>query len=518
MIEKGKDGDGDLQEPQDRSAGLEKAKMEAIIAAMVDAISVQDTEFRILYQNRIHQELMGDQVGRRCFYALWRRDRACEECPLVATFEDGGIHTLEKSEMVDGKAIHVEITTSPVRDPSGKIVAGIEIVRDISARKRLEDQLRQSQKMEAVGRLAGGIAHDFNNLLTIINGYSDLLVKQIKKDDPMWREVEEVRKAGERAASLTRQLLAFSRRQILQPKVLDLNSVLSRIDNMLHRLIGEDVDLLTSFGENLWRVKADQSQIEQVLMNLAVNSRDAMPAGGKLTIETRNVELPEATPVGTGQMPPGAYVALSVSDTGCGMDEATQSHLFEPFFTTKDKGKGTGLGLAMVYGIIKQSGGYIVVDSTAGKGTTVKLYFPPTKEEARPLTSEDLSSAPAAGKETVLVVEDQEEVRNLVEEILSMQGYTVLKAPNGDEALRLGRTVKKPIHLLLTDMVMPGMSGKELAERMQKMSPGMKVILMSGYADDGIIQWSTVMQGMDFLQKPFRVETLIRKVRNVLDA
>jgi CheY-like chemotaxis protein len=253
-------------------------------------------------------------------------------------------------------------------------------------------------------------------------------------------------------------------------------------------------------------------------MNLAVNSRDAMPAGGKLTIETRNAELPEATPVGTGQMPPGAYVVLSVSDTGCGMDEATQSHLFEPFFTTKEKGKGTGLGLAMVYGIIKQSGGYILVDSTAGKGTTVTLYFPSTKQEARPLTPEVLPSAPAAGKETVLVAEDQEEVRNLVEEILAVQGYTVLKASNGDEALRLGRTVKKPIHLLLTDMVMPGMNGKELAERMQKIFPGMKVILMSGYADDGIIQWSTVMQGMDFLQKPFRVETLIRKVRNVLDA
>ena len=390
--------------------------------------------------------------------------------------------------------------------------------RDVSDRKKLEAQLIQSQKIEAVGRLAGGIAHDFNNLLTAINGYSDLLLKQMEKNHPMLREMEEIRKAGERAASLTRQLLAFSRKQILQMKVLDLNAVVSRIDNMLHRVIGEDVTLQTSFGENLWRVKADPGQIEQVLMNLAVNSRDAMPGGGMLTIETRNVEYSEALPLGAGEMPPGAYVMLSVSDTGCGMDEETQSHIFEPFFTTKEQGKGTGLGLAMVYGIVKQGGGYILVDSETGRGTTFRICFPRTQEEPRPSTPEISPSAPSTGKETVLVVEDQDEVRNLVEEILCMQGYTVLKASNGDEALRLCRRRKKPIHLLLTDMVMPGMNGKELAERMQKMSPGMKVILMSAYTVDGLIQWGTIMQGMDFLKKPFRVETLVQTVRKVLDA
>jgi nitrogen-specific signal transduction histidine kinase/CheY-like chemotaxis protein len=391
-------------------------------------------------------------------------------------------------------------------------------IDDVTDHKKLESRLVQSRVMEAVVRLAGGIAHDFNNLLTAINGYSDLLLKQMDKDHPMRREAEEIRKAGERAASLTRQLLAFSRRQILQPKVLELNAVVSRIDDMLRRLIGEDVTLQASFGENLWRVKADPGQIEQVLMNLAVNSRDAMPGGGKLTIETRNMEYSEALPLGTGEMPPGAYVMLSVSDTGYGMDEATLSRIFEPFYTTKEKGKGTGLGLAMVYGIVKQSGGYILVDSKEGKGTTFRIYFPRTKEEARPSAPEISSSAPSTGKETVLVVEDQDEVRNLVEEILGMQGYTVLKASNGDEALQLGKSRKKPIHLLLTDMVMPGMNGKELAERMQKMSPGMKVILMSGYAEEGLIQWGTIMQGMDFLKKPFRVETLIQKVRKVLDA
>ena len=393
----------------------------------------------------------------------------------------------------------------------------MEEIDDMTDNKRVESRLVQSRVMEAVVRLAGGVAHDFNNLLTAINGYSDLLIRQMAIDHPMRREAEEIRKAGEQAATLTRQLLAFSRRQNLQPKVLDLNSLVSRIDGMLHRLVGGDVALRTSFGENLWRVKADPGQIEQVLVKLAANSRDAMPGGGELVIGTGNVEHPETIYVGTGEMPPGAYVLLSVSDTGCGMDEATQSRIFEPFFTTKGQGKGTGMGLAMVYGIVKQSGGYILVDSEEGTGTTFRIYFPRTMEEARPVTPEASSTASLAGKETVLLVEDQDEVRHLVEEILRTQGYTVLKASNGDEALRLGKSRKKPIHLLLTDMVMPGMNGKELAERMQKMCPGMKVILMSGYAEDGLIQWGTIIQGMEFLKKPFRVETLIQTVRKVLD-
>jgi nitrogen-specific signal transduction histidine kinase/CheY-like chemotaxis protein len=390
-------------------------------------------------------------------------------------------------------------------------------IDDMTDKKRVESRLVQSRVMEAVVRLAGGVAHDFNNLLTAINGYSDLLIQQMAKDHPMRREAEEIRKAGEQAATLTRQLLAFSRRQNLQPKVLDLSSLVSRIEGMLHRLVGGDVALRTSFGENLWRVKADPVQIEQVLVNLAANSRDAMPGGGELVIGTGNVEYSETIYLGTGEMPPGAYVLLSVSDTGCGMDEATQSRIFEPFFTTKEQGKGTGMGLAMVYGIVKQSGGYILADSKEGKGTTFRIYFPRTVEEAWPVTPETSSTASLAGKETVLLVEDQDEVRHLVEEILRKQGYTVLTASNGDDALRLGKSQKKPIHLLLTDMVMPGMNGKELAERMQKMRPGMKVILMSGYAEDGLIQWGTIIQGMEFLKKPFRVETLIQTVRKILD-
>jgi CheY-like chemotaxis protein len=368
--------------------------------------------------------------------------------------------------------------------------------------------------MEAVVRLAGGVAHDFNNLLTAINGYSDLLIEQLGKGHPLRREAEEIRDAGERAAFLTRQLLAFSRRQNLQPRVLELNSLVSRIDRMLQTLVGEDVALRTSLGENLWWIKVDPGQVEQVLVNLAINSQEAMPGGGEITIET---DVEYSNPSWDRRNASGSYVMLSVS-YGRGMDEETQSRIFEPYFTTKEKGKGTGLELAMVYGIVKQSGGYILVDSKEGKGTAFRIYFPRTMEKPRPMTPETSPAASLTGKETVLVAEDQDEVRNLVLEILSMQGYTVLAASNGDEALRLAKGRKKPIHLLLTDMVMPGMNGKELAERMQRMFPDLKVILMSGYAEDGLIQWGTIIQGMEFLKKPFRVEALIQTIRKVLDA
>lgn len=382
--------------------------------------------------------------------------------------------------------------------------------------KGAEERLRQGVKMDAVGRLAGGIAHDFNNLLTAINGYADLLMRRMDPADPMRRDIEEIRKAGEQAAILTRQLLAFSGKQILHPRVLDLNGLVSRIEDTLHRLIGEDVTLRTSSAENLWRVKADPAQIEQAIANLAVNSRDAMPEGGVLTLETANETLSREIPLGFAVIPPGDYVTLHVADTGCGMDASTMSHLFEPFFTTKEKGKGAGLGLAMVYGIVKQSGGYILAESEPGKGASFRIYLPRTQESGQ-AAEEGIPETSIPGRETVLVVEDQDEVRNLVEEILRMQGYAVLKASSGDEALRLVRTTRKSVHLLLTDMIMPGMSGRELAGRMQRIFPGLKVIIMSGYAEDGTIQWSTVIQGMDFLQKPFSVDSLTRKVRKALD-
>ncbi len=387
---------------------------------------------------------------------------------------------------------------------------------EIAELKRTNEQLRHARKVEAVGRLAAGIAHAFNNLLTAINGYADLLVQRMEPADPMCREIEGIREAGEQAASLTRKLLAFSRRQILHPGVIDLNEVLSRIDQSLHHLIGEDLTLRISAGENLWRIKADPEQIEQVLMNLAANARDAMSAGGVLTIATANAGLSTEIQLDSGAIPPGEYVTLLVSDTGCGMDAPTMSRLFEPFFTTKEKGKATGLGLAMVYGIVKQSGGYIHVESAVGEGTSFRIYLPRTKEKG-PAEKGETGKVLTGGRERVLVVEDQEEVRSLVEEILRMRGYSVLTASSGDEALRLARATRKPIHLLLTDMMMPGMSGRELAGRMQRIVPTLKVIIMSGYAEDESIQWSTIIQGMEFLQKPFSVDALTSKVRKVLD-
>ncbi|MCL5883844.1 MAG: MEDS domain-containing protein [Deltaproteobacteria bacterium] len=506
--------------------------------AVEDALREAEGQFRAIFENSMDGALMTTPDGNTlaanpaaCRMLGRTEEEVCEagragvvdlsDPRLPVLLEERARTGMARGELTfvrkDGTRFPVEIASRIYEDRHGDQRTSM-IFRDITERKKLEDQLRQAQKMEAVGRLAGGIAHDFNNLLTAINGYSDLLIQQMEETDPRRREVEEIRKAGDRAASLTRQLLAFSRRQILQPKVVDLNVVVSHIEKMLHRLIGEDVKLLISLRRNLWPVMADPGQIEQVIMNLAVNSRDAMPAGGTLAIETANVELSEAIPLGPIAVPPGSHVVLTVSDTGCGMDKQTKAHLFEPFFTTKEKGKGTGLGLAMVYGIVKQSGGYILVDSEAGKGTTFKIYLPRIEGEALPAALEILPAVPPTGRETVLVVEDQGEVRNLVEEILCMQGYTVLKASNGEEALRLGRTVKKPIDLLLTDMVMPGMGGRELAERMHGISPGMKVLFMSGYAEEGTFPPGRTRQEMVFIQKPFSAATLAHKVREVLDA
>jgi PAS domain S-box-containing protein len=497
-------------------------KYRAVVENIQDVIARFDRDCRYLYVNPVATRYTGlrpaDFIGKTHGELGFPEEKSrFWDGVIRQVFETGNTKELEFSLDGPSGAFWFGWRLFPEFGADGNVKTVVTASRDLTERKKLEDQLRQAQKMEAVGRLAGGIAHDFNNLLTAINGYSDLLIQQMEETDPKRQEVEEIRKAGDRAASLTRQLLAFSRRQILQPKVVDLNVVVSHLEKMLRRLIGEDVNLLISLRQDLWPVMADPGQIEHVIMNLAVNSRDAMPGGGTLAIETANVELSEAIPLGAIEVPPGSYVALGVSDTGCGMDKATKSHLFEPFFTTKEKGKGTGLGLAMVYGIVKQSGGYILVDSEVGKGTAFKIYLP-REREASLEALEILPAVPPMGGETVLVVEDQGEVRNLVEEILCMQGYTVLKASDGDEALRLGRTVKKPIDLLLTDVVMPGMSGRELAERMQEISPGMKVLFMSGYAEEGTFPPGKMRRESVFLQKPFSAGTLAHKVREVLDA
>jgi PAS domain S-box-containing protein len=391
--------------------------------------------------------------------------------------------------------------------------------QELAERKRLEEQLIQSQKMEAIGRLAGGVAHDFNNLLTAIIGYSELLLGELNPYDPRRGDVEEINKAADQAAALTRQLLAFSRKQVLQPQVLDLNATVSNIEKMLRRLIGEDIDLVTILDPALGRVKADPGQIEQVLMNLAVNARDAMPQGGKLTIETTNVVLDKDYTQQHVEVQVGPYVMLAVSDTGVGMDQETQSHLFEPFFTTKGMGKGTGLGLATVYGIVKQSDGHIWVYSELGQGTTFKVYLPRVEEAAEVVQRVQVPTESLQGREIVLLVEDEDIVRDLARLVLLQRGYTVLEARDGEEAIQICEQHEGPVHLIVTDVVMPGgMSGRQLAERLATLRPGMKVLYMSGYTDNAIAHHGVLEPGMAFLQKPFAPEALARKVREALDA
>jgi PAS domain S-box-containing protein len=389
--------------------------------------------------------------------------------------------------------------------------------RDVTEQRHLEEQFRQAQKMEAVGQLAGGIAHDFNNLLTAILGNTQLLLRELPPGDSKRGDVEEIRKASERAASLTRQLLAYSRRQMLQPEVLDLNVVVAEMDKMLRRLIGEHIALVASLAPDLGRVRADPNQIEQVIVNLAVNARDAMPDGGKLTIETANVNLDETFAQAHLGAVPGSYAMLAVTDTGAGMDAAVRTHLFEPFFTTKEVGKGTGLGLATVYGIVKQSGGYISVYSELGRGSSFKIYLPriatPAATPAGPP-----KGGPARGSETVLVVEDEPAVLTLSRRALEAQGYVVLAASDAAAALRVVERHGGTIHLLLTDVVMPGLSGRELADRLVAQRPGIRVLYMSGYPGDAVVQHGTLPSGSAFLQKPFSPDGLARKVRDMLDA
>jgi two-component system cell cycle sensor histidine kinase/response regulator CckA len=389
--------------------------------------------------------------------------------------------------------------------------------RDTSERRRLEEQLLQSQKMEAIGRLAGGVAHDFNNLLTIINGYSALALDTLGTQSPMYDEIDEINKAGVRAASLTNQLLTFSRRQVLEPKVFNLNTIVSDMDRMLRRLIGEDIEFVTVLDPALASVRADPGHIEQAIMNLVVNSRHAMPAGGRLTIETANVDLDDAYARRHQGVVPGSYVMLAVSDTGIGMDEQTRVRIFEPFFTTKEQGEGTGLGLSMVYGFVKQSGGHIWVYSEPSKGSTFKIYLPQVRERADVIGHPQPRKPARGGSETILVVEDEESVRKLIHSILQKAGYIVLEAQNGHEALSLCESHTDPIHLLFSDVVMPQMSGPELARRLTSVRPEMNVLFMSGYTDNAVVLHGVLDAGTPFLQKPFTPAGLTSKVRDVLE-
>jgi two-component system cell cycle sensor histidine kinase/response regulator CckA len=417
----------------------------------------------------------------------------------------------------DGKPITVNLTGRPAWDLEGKLKYFEVIAEDITERKVLEAQLRQSQRMESVGRLSGAIAHDFNNLLCVIIGYTGVLEERFDGTLQSRKNLEEIRKAAQRAASLTRQLLAFSRKQVLEPKILNLNSVVADMSKMLRRLIGENIELTTLLDPALGRVKADHGQIEQVIMNLAVNARDAMPDGGNLIIETSTVELGEDYVKRHPTTVPGRYVMLSVSDTGTGMDKETQSHIFEPFFTTKPKDKGTGLGLAVVYGVVKQSGGHISVNSQVKKGTIFKTYLPLVNDALE----EPQHKSPAKavdGSETVLLVEDEEALRSLIRDVLEQSGYTVLESSNGGEALEIARRYRGPIHVLLTDVVLPGVSGRVIAEKISACSPDTKVLFMSGYTDSIIAAQGVIEEGMFLIQKPFAPGELRSKIRTVLDS
>lgn len=544
-------------------------RLASIVESSDDAIFGRSLDGIITSWNKGAERIYGftaEEVVGKSISVLMIPEQADELHQIHETASRG--ERLDHYETVrvgkDGKRIHISLSVSPIRDTTGKLTGASVVARDITeqqlakealqrahdqlevrvkertaqltqaveslekeiaerkeaqeALEKTEEQLRQSQKLEAVGRLAGGIAHDFNNLLTVIIGYSDLISKNGELNSLVADRIVEINKAAVRASALTRQLLAFSRKQVLKPQILDLNELVEGLGKMLARLIGEDVQIITSLDANLGKVSADPGQIEQILVNLVVNARDAMPDGGQITIKTANTELDQAYSDMHMAVKPGSYVMLAVSDSGMGMAAATRERIFEPFFTTKEVGKGTGLGLSMVYGIVKQSGGNIWVYSEPGQGTTFKIYLPLiTQEEIMTIFTEAPAGSISNCTETILVVEDEAMVRRLAQEILEARGFRVLSAQSGAEALVHSHNHREPIELLLTDVVMPKMNGKKVAEAIIELHPGIEVLYMSGFTDDAIVHHGVLHSDVNFIEKPFTAEVLVQKVREVLD-
>ncbi len=507
---------------EDQKATEERLHLQAAaLEAAANAIAITDSEGSIVWVNRAFTELTQysreESVGQNHRMLKSGEQNRSFYQNLWATIKAGRVWQGEiRNRKKDGSLYTEEQTITPVRSPSGEITNFIAIKQDATAKKHLEAQYRQAQKMEAVGRLAGGVAHDFNNILSVIIGYCDMAQDDLQPQQPAAKSLQHIRMAADRAASLTKQLLAFSRQQIVYPRIVDLNAVVENMLDLLQRLVGDDVTISTERTPALGSIKADVGQIEHVLMNLAANARDAMPGGGRITIETRNVELDDSyqrehEPVQTGQ-----YVMLSVSDSGCGMDEATKARIFEPFFTTKELGKGSGLGLSTVYGIIKQSGGFIWVYSEPAKGTIFKVYFPRVAGIAEAILRPTDQRPARGGTETILLVEDNDALRELVARTLQKAGYTVLQSGSSETALELAATRKERIDLLLADIVMPQISGVQLVNRMRESAPELKALLMSGYSPLNLSQLTAIPAGVTFIEKPFTRSSLLSNIRTAL--
>jgi two-component system, cell cycle sensor histidine kinase and response regulator CckA len=485
-------------------------------------IALIDPDFTVIMANAARNKICGEAspnaIGSKCFRAWQQSDAVCSDCPAACAMTSGQVAEVDREVLEpDGKHRIFRVRAFPTFDSSDKVTGCIEVVEDITERRHLEQQLRQAAQLEAIGRLAGGVAHDFNNLLTAMMAYSEVVLQHMATHDPNRDKVVQITHAAERAAVLTRQLLTFGRKQVLDVKVIDLNAVISDLAKMLRRLVGEDVELVTEYDTEVGKVKADRNQIEQVVMNLAINARDAMPRGGTLRMETANVVLDEEYCRTHLQVEEGRYVHFTVTDTGIGMDPATVSRIFDPFFTTKEAGKGTGLGLSMVYGIVQQHKGHLDVQSEAGRGTTFHVYLPTCHEAEEEILLTRGPEPRRGGHETVLVVEDEAIVRNVACEVLEMLGYTVLSAADPEAAINISEKFPGPIHLLVADVVLPRMDAGSLYAYIEKARPDMKVLYVSGYPEASFASSGVLNPGVAFLTKPFTFETLSAKVREVLD-
>ncbi len=499
-----------------------------ILDALPDAVFQADKDMKIVWANKKACEMGRVVIGELCHTVFLNSKKQCEDCPgqkVFATGETAETHILS-CLAEDGPSRALEITAVPTVDNLDKVDGFVEIIRDITEKVQVEkenamlaEQFQQAQKMESVGRLAGGVAHDFNNILSVINGYAELCLLEAQGDNRLQEKMLVILKSGKKAARLTQQLLAFSRKQVINPELLSLNTEIAQVQEMLARLLGEDIEIDAHLEGSLWPVQADRSQIEQVIINIAVNCRDAMPRGGKLLLETANITLGETYIKSHFDIVPGDYVMLAISDSGHGMTPEIKAHIFEPFFTTKEKGKGTGLGLAMVYGVVKQNAGEIIVYSEPEQGSTFKIYLPRAEEETvvteKPILIED-ESGRDVGTETILLVEDDENVRRLCLDILMGLGYTVIEAENGEDAFQACDRFHGTIDLLLTDVVMPKMSGTELATMVIDLCPKIKVLYMSGYTENAIVNHGVLTEGVNFIHKPFTPSSLAKAVRKIL--